>query len=74
MMFYTKKYQCVKCDHRQFDFKPCLKCGNDIFFLVCVEYEYNPLDSAGSTKDGPEKKKEPETPNPLRKNSKKDSP
>jgi len=73
-MFHAKKYQCFKCDHRQFDFKPCLKCGSDIFLLVCEEFEYGPGDSAGFKSSGPEIDKTGKTDNSLRKNSKKDLP
>lgn len=57
MMFYTKKYQCAECGNRQFEFKPCLKCGCDTFRLVCVEFEYVPGDNAGFTSSGPDKDK-----------------
>jgi len=66
-MFYAKKYQCFKCENRQFEFKPCLKCGCDIFLLVCEEFVYGPGDSAGFRSSGPEKSKLDSTDNPLRK-------
>ena len=66
-MFYTKKYQCVKCDNRQFEFKPCQKCKGNIFLLVCVEFEYGPGDSAGFSSTGPEIDKSGKSDNPLRK-------
>ena len=68
-MFYAKKYQCIKCKNRQFEFQPCLKCGGDAFNLVCIKFNYTPGDNAGFTSSEPEIDKSGKTDNPLRKNS-----
>lgn len=48
---------------------PCLKCKNDTFFLVCVEFNYTPGDNAGFSKDGSVIKRNDDFKNPLRKKS-----